>query len=391
MKHIALLLPAMRIGGAEKICLNFLDDLLSEYKVTMLLTKKEGDLIALVPDCVEILEDRLLSFHEVVSEDIRHIRIRYLMKDLLYYLRIKRGKDSEKNYRYLISRTPARKESYDYAISYVANVSTQVFCLADRVNAKKKIAWMHGETTELKDTALFAECYRKFDKVYTVSEVTRDHFANRFPGCGDKTEVYYNPIRKDVILKRSEEKITYSFGSGVTNIVTVGRISPEKGMDMIPEIMGRLINRGLAVHWYIIGDGSLFDQIRDTVEQMGLGHYITMTGNQLNPYPFMKKCDIYVQPSYEEGYSTTICEAGILGKAIIGTTTSGGIREQIDDGVDGILAEPTPDDLANKIAELIVDTQKRSNMERKILQKDFSNAKEFLKLKAYLEDEENAD
>lgn len=389
MRHIALLLPGMRMGGAEKICLNFLDYLTKEYKVTMILSTQEGDLLSLVPDCVDIIEDRILNFQEIVKNDIRKIQLKYLWKDFLYYFKVKTGHDSEKNYRYLVSRTRQREEHYDCAISYVANVSTQIFCLADRINADKKIAWIHGETTEIKDTILFSEYYQRFDKIYAVSEITRQHFIARFPQCEKKVEVYYNPIKKIEILEKAAAKIPFKFDVNVTNIVTVGRFSPEKGMDMIPEITRRLLEEGLKIHWFVIGDGVCMEELIRVIEKKQLNHYITLTGNQINPYPFIKQSDIYVQPSYEEGYSTTICEAGILGKAIIGTTTAGGIREQIEDGVSGLLAEPTPKDIARQISKLIKDEELRYSLEKQVRLRDYSNGNEFYKLKQVIEGDEN--
>ena len=80
---------------------------------------------------------------------------------------------------------------------------------------------------------------------------------------------------------------------------------------------------------------------------------------------------------------------GILGKPIVGTTTSGGIREQIEDEISGVLAEPTPIDLANKIIKLINDENFRHNLEKRVLLRDYSNSDEFEKLKNVIEGGEN--
>lgn len=386
-KRIAVLLPAMRMGGAEKICINFLKYLKKEYEVTLLLSIKEGDLLFQVPSDIEIVEDRILDFKEIIRQDIKGLRFEYLWKDFFYYMKIKLRCNSEKNYSYLISRTPARREKYDYAIGYVANVSTQIFSLANRIDAEVKIAWIHGETTELKDTKLFQKYYNNFDKIYAVSNMTKQHFINRFPECKNKTDVYYNPINEEEIKERAKEPMFFEFDKRICNIVTVGRVTQEKGMDMIPDIVCRLLEKKVNIHWFIVGDGACLNDIKQLIEQKGICDYVTFVGKQLNPYPFIAECDIYVQPSYEEGYSTTICEAGILGKAVIATTTSGGIREQIIDGESGLIAEPTPEDLTEKIVSLIENPSKRRILEKNILLRDFSNSLEFEKLKKFLNGE----
>lgn len=380
MKRVAILLPAMRMGGAEKICLNFLDDITKFYEVTLILTIKEGELLTSVPDCVKIIEDKLLSFKEIVKKDLKSFSIKYLLKDFIYYLKVKTGNDNEYNYRYLINRTPKVKIHYDCAISYVANVSTQVFCLADRIDADMKVAWIHGETTEIKNTALFSEIYMKFNKIYAVSSVTRNHFVERFADCSEITDVYYNPISAENIIKKSNEKLTILFDENVFNIITVGRLSPEKGMNMIPEIVRKLIDAGSDICWYIVGDGPEREHIQQLIRKYNVVNNVQMVGNQNNPYPFIKKADLYVQPSYEEGYSTTICEAGILGKPIVGTTTSGGIREQINDGINGILAEPNVNDLTKKILMLINNEELRNTYIENIQLVDFSHKNEIYKL-----------
>ena len=101
----------------------------------------------------------------------------------------------------------------------------------------------------------------------------------------------------------------------------------------------------------------------------------------------MKACDIYVQPSYTEGYSTTICEAGILGKAIIGTKPSGGIHDQIEDGESGMIVDAKADSIAKAIEQLIDDPSLKVKFERNIQQKDFSGKGEIKKFISYMEGE----
>lgn len=370
----------MRIGGAEKIALNFIPYLSEHFDLTVALGKCEGELLSEIPAGVRVIEDRLMSFTEIFKSDLKHLRVAKIFKDIAYYLRLKRGKNSERNYRYLISRTPALSEEFDIAIAYVANVSTEIFSAVDRTRANKKLAWIHGETTELSDTDLFLECYSSFDGIYCVSGVTREHFISRFPTLSDRTDVYYNPQRCDVILKGSRELCDLPFSNEEFNILSVGRITPEKGYDMIPKMARILLDKGHRVHFYIIGDGSSREEVEKSAAELGVGDAVTLLGTKTNPYPYMKACDVYVQPSYEEGYSTTVCEAGTLGCAIVGTTTSGGIREQVEDGVSALLAKPTPASLADTVERLILDPALRERLKDNIKRIDFSNKDEIKKL-----------
>ena len=322
----------------------------------------------------------MLSFTEVLKQDLKGFKIGKLFKDAIYYFNVKFKRANEKNYRYLVSRTPSVNRHYDVAIGYVANVSTQIFCLADRINADKKVAWIHGETTELKDVRLYQGCYKSFDKIFAVSEVTRRHFVEKFPSCESLTGVYYNPINVNEILERSKDCCGDEIKQDALTVVSVGRVTPEKGFDMLPTIVSILKDRGLRLQWYLVGDGSELVSIKRKAQEMGLSNDIIFTGTKENPYPYVRQCDIYVQPSYEEGYSTTICEAGILGKAVIGTTTSGGIREQVVEGESALLASPTPEDIANKIEYLAKNPQEKQRLEENIKKIDFSHTNEIYKL-----------
>ena len=101
----------------------------------------------------------------------------------------------------------------------------------------------------------------------------------------------------------------------------------------------------------------------------------------------MKACDIYVQPSYTEGYSTTICEAGILGKAIVGTKPSGGIRDQITDGEDGLIVDAGVDGITQGVSMLIENREMRYQFEQRILNKNFEGKGEINKFLRFLNEE----
>lgn len=347
MKKIGVLLPAMRMGGAEKVFLNFLDDLRKYYEVIVILNKFEGELLSELPDDVSVIELKVLEFKTLVKYNIKKMKICNLFFNFYYYMKVKCNKDTEQDYRCLIKQMPKCEGYFDTVIAYVGNVSTQIFNLEHRFNTKSKIAWIHGETTELKNISLYDKVFSSFDRIYTVSRVSREHFVAKFPSCKSKTEIYYNRINADDILEKAGVEIKAD--DNVFKIVTVGRISPEKGQLMIPEIVEKIDSQIPGLKWYVVGDGPDLDTLNNKICEKALQESIILTGNQINPYTYIRMCDLYVQPSYEEGYSTTICEACILGKPIIGTNTSGGIREQIEDKKTGFIVPPTVEDLSNII------------------------------------------
>ena len=209
-------------------------------------------------------------------------------------------------------------------------------------------------------------------------------FQKRIKVNSDKCTVYYNPLDEKEILRLSGMPMKVKFDKEWTNILTVGRISVEKGQDMIPEITRNLLDKGYRIRWYIIGDGDMRKQLEALIAEYHVEDNNIILGVQKNPYCYMKACDLYVQPSYTEGYSTTICEAGILGKAIIGTKPSGGIRDQIQSGVDGLIVDATIEDLTKGIIEMIENKDLRYTFERQIKKKNFTGEGEIRKFLSFI-------
>ena len=153
---------------------------------------------------------------------------------------------------------------------------------------------------------------------------------------------------------------------------------------MIPKITRNILDMGYKIRWYIIGDGDMCFKLKKLIQENQVSNSVILLGVKNNPYCYMKTCDIYVQPSYTEGYSTTICEAGILGKAIIGTKPSGGIKDQITNEKDGLIVDATINELTYAIIKLTKNEKLRHCFEQEILKKDFSGEGEIQKFYLYL-------
>lgn len=107
--------------------------------------------------------------------------------------------------------------------------------------------------------------------------------------------------------------------------------------------------------WYFVGDGVDRPKIESLISEKQLDDYIEITSLQDNPYPYIKNCDIYVQPSYEEAHPLSIIEAQILGKATVSTATVGG-QSIIKDGENGVIAEINAESIAQKTSLIYQDT-----------------------------------
>ena len=384
-KKVAILLPWLKMGGTNKVALRFIRQLSEYCDVTLILSQETGELFDEVPKNVKVLIDHMRSFQDLFRDDLKHFSVRFLWRDFLYYFQIKTGRDSIDNYYYLVSRQSlVVNDRFDCAVSYHGQSPERLLNLLYRVKSRKKVAWIHGaigfSENQLRRMNKY---YQKLDHFFFVSSPTRDIFRKHISIPLDKTTVYYNPLDKDEILRQAELSVDCPYPEHVIKILTVGRLSEEKGQDMIPAIVKDLSSRGYEVCWYIIGDGDKKKDLEEIIRSNHVERQVKLLGTKINPYSYMKACDLYVQPSYSEGYSTTICEAGTLGKAIIGTKPSGGIRDQISDGVDGMIVDASVQAITEAIQELIDHPSLKKQFEQNILKKDFEGKgelKKFLKI-----------
>lgn len=385
-KKVALLLPWLKMGGTNMVALRFMKELAEYCDVTLVLSQNTGELLSELPENIHLVIDHMKDFRTIFQEDMNHLRFCRLVQDILYYARIKLGRDTVDNYRYLVERNSFICETeFDCAISYHGQSPERLLNLLYRTHAQKKVAWIHGEFNNPKDHYRRMErYYQQMDHLFFVSTHTLESFFTKMTVDADRCSVYYNPLDAEEILTRAKEPCEPELSPEFINLVTVGRLSREKGQDMIPTITRNLLMRGYDIRWFVIGDGDTRDALEQKIHENGVENHVLLLGTRTNPCCFIRACDIYVQPSYTEGYSTTICEAGILGKAIVGTKPSGGIREQITDGEDGLIVDATVEGLTEGISQLLQNKALSRRFEVEIRKKNFEGKGEIQKFLNFL-------
>ena len=381
-KKVAILLPWLKMGGTNKIALHFMKELSQYCDVTLILSQNTGELLEQLPENIHLVIDEMRDFKVIFKEDLCKLRIIRLVQDVIYYARIKLKRDNVDNYRYLVQRHGYICDTeFDCAISYHGQSPERLLNLLYRIRAKKKLAWIHGEFNNTQDHYHRMNAYYdQMDHLFFVSCHTLESFQRKFDIPLNRCSVYYNPIDREEIVTKAKLPCDPSFDPTYVNLVTVGRVSIEKGQDMIPAVTRRLLDAGYSVRWYVIGDGDMRPKIEEMCREQGVEDSVFLLGTRINPYPLMEACDIYIQPSYTEGYSTTICEAGMLGKPIVGTKPSGGIWEQLDNGECGLIVDATVDGLYGGISTLIENEPMRRSFGKKIKLKNFEGTGEIRKL-----------
>ena len=234
----------------------------------------------------------------------------------------------------------------------------------------------HNSTDSLH--AIHEKVMGAFSAIYCVSPEAQRAVIGFYPQFADRIRCLENIVNVEKIKTKARETIVIDNHNRCI-LCSCGRISKEKGFDLAVEAARLLKERGLSFLWYFVGDGPERKSLEELIATYSLQENIVFTGMQENPYPYIKACDIYVQPSYEEAQGLSIIEAQVLLRPVVSTRTAGA-KSLIQNGVDGILTDITPSALADGIERLMNDETTRHRMQTVLQSIDYAQKeKEFKK------------
>ena len=248
------------------------------------------------------------------------------------------------------------KGKYDVEIAYLEGSATR-FLAASKSKAKK-IAFVHCDVSKKDILASFyknkAAClkeYTSFNTVCFVSEKSKEGFENSI-GVLPNAIVLHNVIDYERVKALAEEKNETNYKTKGLKLITVGRLSKEKGFDRLLHVVAEL-EKNYQFELWIVGDGAEFDSLQAYIQQNGISS-VRMLGFQKNPYAFIKKADIFISSSIFEGYSTAVLESLALGIPVL-TTRTAGMEEILAGGEFGKVVDNSEQGLKDGLQELLED------------------------------------
>ena len=338
MKNSVLIaIHYMELGGAEMSLLGLLESLdYSETEVDLFVYNHRGELMRWIPEQVNLLPEipqyKQIErpIKDVVKEGFFRIAVARIKAKFLYgrYARKTHPIDGNAVFSY-VSRelSPVLPDinpgkEYDIAVSYLAPHNY----VLDHVRTKKKIAWIHTDYSKVDvDTSLELPIWAGYDSIVSISPDVTRNFLDVFPSLEGIIVERPNMVPREYVRMRSEESSPEEVEKEMpkyshrVNLLSVGRFCQAKNYDNVPDICRRLRSKGLDIYWYLIGFGSDEALIRCRIAEAGMEEYVRILGKKENPYPYIKACDFYVQPSRYEGSPMTVLEALALGKQVIMT------------------------------------------------------------------------
>ncbi|PFP29588.1 glycosyl transferase [Bacillus sp. AFS073361] len=371
-KKILFMLINMNVGGTEKALLNMINEIpKEEYDITVLMLEKYGGFLNSIPSHVHI--EYLTGYKDIkyiLNQPPHLTAVNFLksgkviksMSMLLFFLLSKILKERSLFFKYLLKGYQGNEIEYDLAVAYAGPMDFISFFVINKIKAKKKVQWIHFDVNKIGFNERFAaKIYKKFDRIFVVSNQGKDKLVSKLPFLKEKTDTFFNLISPNAIDKMAKEGIGFEDKFKGVRILTVGRLTKEKGQDLTIPVLAKLKNSGYNVRWYCIGDGGARKEYEDLINKNNIVNDFILLGANTNPYPFMQQCNIYVQPSRHEGYCITLSEAKYLNKPIISTNFTGA-NEQITNNKTGLIIKFDEIEMYNSVKKLLDDKKLRENI-----------------------------
>ena len=405
-KKILFVINTLGGAGAEMALLELLEKLIKEnektkdvqYEISLYVLMGQGELVKRLPGEV-ILKNKSYQPLSVLQKEGRYFMYRtilkimfvrgtifrlmpYLLSLLADMLKKRKILPDKLLWRVLSDGGERFAEEYDLAVAYLEGGSA--YYVADHVHAKKKAAFIHIDYTKAGYTRKSdRDCYLKYDAVFPIGEGIKQQFLKVYPECSGRTKVFHNIINTEKIKTKALQPGGFSDDFDGIRLLTVGRLTEQKSYPTAIRAMKMIKEKHKNVRWYVLGEGPKRKELERLIGSLGIQKDFILCGSVENPYPYYKGADIYVHATGFEGKSIAIQEAQTLGLPVIASESS---REQIKDGVDGVLCRLEPEAVSDAVCRMVEDVAMRKRYGEASLKKNVVFEKDMELLTGLLSD-----
>jgi glycosyltransferase involved in cell wall biosynthesis len=331
--HIALFLPSLRGGGAEKVMVNLALGFVEQgLKVDLVLAKAEGPYLSRVPEEVRVV-------------DLGARRVLYSLPGLVRYLRRERPQAmlSALNYANIVAiwaKLLARVQTH----LVVSEHNTLSYSTQNASSVRVKLLPL-----------LIKIFYPYADAVVAVSHGVAEDLITMTGLPMEKVKVIYNPVITPELFTKAEEPLDHPwFRPGEPPVVLgVGRLTKQKDFPTLIRAFA-LVRKERPARLMILGEGEERPKLETLARELGIEEDFVLPGFVENPYKYMKRASAFVLSSRWEGLPTVLIEALALGVPVISTNCPSGPAEILEHGKWGCLVPVgEPHLLARAILEIL--------------------------------------
>lgn len=314
--QILFIVPSMNGGGAEKVISTLLQYMNADlFQISLVLLVKEGVFLKDIPSHVSLI-------------DLNVKRVRYALGKII---------------KVIIKTKP------DIVFSTLGHLNLAISMLIPllKIRMKKKIIYIARESNTVSVinqqekytiimNLLYKYYYSHFDYIIAQAEYMKNDLIENYNLDKNKIQVIYNPVDIEKINVLANKVRTNVFASNKINLLAVGRLSYQKGFDILLKALIYLDERFFLT---ILGTGNEYENLKEQIIFANLEHKVCLKGFEDNPYPYMKQADILILSSRFEGFPNVVLESNACNTPVIAFNCPGGIEEIIISSENGWLVE----------------------------------------------------
>ena len=388
-KTLIFVTHSLVCGGVERALLSILSVLPEEkFDITLLLTEKTGLLLSEVPAHVKVLE---VPFAPLDRYELKHGRVptlkfclahfhwihaaRMLWMRFVWAIRGRKGNYNLRVIRDMMKRVNVKQmpTQSDFAFAYAGGLLVGSI-VHDLIHAPVTAIWCHNENeigwmqSDVYPAlhAQFAHRFATGQMAIRLNEVLKAPHYETLPH-------YVDP---DLYHRMAEADFGFTDSYKGLRILTVGRLTNQKGIDEAIRMACRLMTDGVEFRWYVVGEGEDHEQLQKQIDESDIGGRFVLLGQKLNPYPFFGQCDVYAQPSRWEAFCLTVAEAKAFCKPIIATDFVGA-TEQLIHGKTGLIVPlGNWDRFYEELKELLCDETLRTHFSNELARISYNTTSE---------------
>ena len=359
MKKIVFIQPDLSISGLSKSLVELLHVIpMNEYEVHVGFYKMVGEFLPQLPPEVHIHKIDSMSDVSNGKFFLSLLKSFRLIDAFVFFTAYLHDKFTAKRYwifHYKNKNVPffMDGELFDMVISYNARTEMCSYYAMEKVRAKVKCFWIHQDVSYITNRFEIMNRFgRECSKIFLPCEEAKRRFDLVFPNLKDKSDVFYCIISVEKILRLASQGETFDDSFDGKRLLTVGRLSDEKGQKMAIRSLKILLEKGNKVKWYFIGDGKDKDVCKQLATELGFENNVVFLGANTNPYRYMQDCDVYVQPSLSESFCMTLTEVLCFGNPIVCTNFCG--VEQLKGRANGYIVDISVEALADGVEKALL-------------------------------------
>lgn len=376
MNNVIFVINNLGTGGVQISLLNLLAELNEKFHITVLCfdERLKSSSNVLPPHINLLVPSSPFRYLGISQGELRGKPTKYLARAFWAFLTKLLGRSFA-----IRMMLPFQRKlgDYDCAISYLHEAPQRSFyggCnefVLKRIKAKKKVTWLHCDFELCGANSKASEkIYQQFDEIVACSEGTKRAFLRCMPQFKDKCVAIRNCNDYENIRMLAGDGIPYD--KSEFNIVTVARLSKEKGIERAIEAVKRCVKKGYKLHYHIVGSGDQEEYLKGITGEYGLENIVTFYGNQSNPYPYIKNADLFLLTSYHEAAPMVFDEAACLGVPVLATETTS-TTEMIVERGSGFVCDNSQDAITDELIRLLVNRNDLVSVKEALGRREFTN------------------